>query len=195
MHAPGNTSDTTSSGVSDTILTTCFRPDEASVFWPSAAAPSSHLGAGADQPGRSARDRGDNRSCGKPDRWCLLQRPRPRCVADPACTSSPPVTTSLRGAPSWPQRCDAQGSRRSGHPVGEPRLPVYQSPVNVLEMLVAYVHAGLEAHELCLLVTSPADGDECYTPCASALPASRTCAPGRHRTRRSGMLVPAASAL
>jgi len=31
----------------------------------------------------------------------------------------------------------------------------YQSPVNVLEMLVAYVHAGLEAHELCLLVTSP----------------------------------------
>jgi len=49
-----------------------------------------------------------------------------------------------------PQRCDAQESAGRGHPVGEPRLPVLSEPGELLEMLVAYVHAGLAAYEFCL---------------------------------------------
>src|SRR6266850_40842 len=121
------------------------------------AAPSSRRGAGETSLAALHETVGMTGPVGRTTVGIFWQRPRPPDAWLPRVHIQSPSDGLPRRSALM-----AISRRRTGiPPVGDIAWGthvclLYQTPTDVLEMLVAYVHAGLEAHEYCLIVTSPA---------------------------------------
>jgi len=139
-------------------LRTCFRPDEASPSWLCrlSAAPSSRRGAGETSLAALHETVGMTGPVGRTSVGVFWQRPRPPDAWLPRVHIQSPSDGLPRRSALM-----AISRRRTGiPPVGDIAWGthiclLYQTPTDVLEMLVAYVHAGLEAHEYCLIGRHP----------------------------------------